>query len=590
VRAISWLQVSDIHMCHRDAWSQDVVLKAMAVSIANDRAKGCAFDFVLVTGDLAFSGKASEYRLVADFLDEIRAAAGVPRERIFCIPGNHDVDRDKQTLCFHGARQKLNSSSAVDAVLAPDDNLATLCERQQAYREFQASYFGHQSRFATPEGLAYVSALEVDGVAVAIVALNSAWLAEGGASDHGHLLIGERQLISALDIAKRQAPHIVIAMSHHPLHLLCEFDRVTATNRIHAESDFFHCGHLHTPEARGAGFDAKACLTVAAGASFETRESDNSYAVVRLDLDIGTRTLTTTQYDRHQVRFDLSRSETFPIALDPPTTDLKELAEALQGDVDTAPFAYYLAALLLDQKAEVPVAGAAGYVFTAVAVIEAKPQDDLSAHTIAFLRFKNALRLFAGRTALPQLIAERGQAVKAYGIALRSRCSANSDLANRVRQHDADIRNKIAAQPDVSYGIEVLNDLAASRDWALLREQATRQLASMNAEVRAHARRMLGVALANSEDDAGRREAIEHYRLMMKENVADAADRLRLATLLNNVGDVEQAKRLVLESLSLVPHAARDPYFQLGNRIVSDTGDKEFRDALTAEKKTGGQA
>ena len=577
-------------MRHRDAWSQDVVLKAMAASIVRDRAKGYAFDFVLVTGDLAFSGKASEYRLVADFLDAIGDSAGVPRERIFCIPGNHDVDRDKQTLCFHGARQKLSSSSAVDAVLAPDDNLATLCQRQQAYREFQASYFERQSRCATPDGLAYVSTLEADGVSVAIVGLNSAWLAEGGASDHGHLLIGERQLISAINIAQSHAPHIVIAMSHHPLHLLHEFDRVTATNRILAGCDFFHCGHLHTPEARGAGFDARACLTVAAGASFETRESDNSYAFVRLDLDKGTRTLTTTQYDRHQVSFDLSRSETFPIALDPPATDLKELAGAIQGDVDTAPFAYYFAALLLDQKAEVPVAGVAGYVFTALAVIEAHPQDDLSAQTIAFMRFKNTLRLFAGRTALPQLIAERGQAVKAYGIALRTRCNANSDLANRVRQHDTDIRNMIAAQPDVTYGIEVLDDLAASRDWALLREQATRQLASTNADVKAHARRMLGVALANAEDDAGRREAIEHYRLMMKENVADAADRLRLATLLNNVGDVGQAKRLVLESLSLVPLAARDPYFQLGNRIVSETGDREFRDALAAEKKTGVQA
>lgn len=588
MRTISWLQVSDIHMRLRDAWSQDVVLKAMAASIASERAKGCTFDFVLATGDLAFSGKVAEYRLVADFLDAISRAAEVPRERIFCTPGNHDVDRDRQTLCFHGARQKLVSSSAVDAVLAPDDNLATLCQRQQAYREFQAAYFEHQPRTATPDGLGYVSTLVVDGVVVGIVGLNSAWLAEGGASDHGHLLIGERQLIAAIEIAQSHNPHIVVAMSHHPLHLLHEFDRVTAMNRIIAGCDFFHCGHLHTPEARGAGFDAKACLTVAAGASFETREAENSYAVVRLDLDEGTRRLTTTQYDSHKGSFDLSRSETFPFALDPAaTSDLKELAEALQGDAETAPFSYYLAALLLERKSEVPVIAHRGYVFTSVAVVEAQPQDEFSVQTVAFLRFKNTLRLFAGRTPLARLIAERGQAVKLYGDALRERCAANSELAARVGQHDTDMRNMVAAQPKVAYGIELLNDLAASRDWVLLREQAERQLASANPDVKAHARRMLGFALANAEDDAGRREAIQHYRLMMEENTADAADRLSLVALLYRAGGVVEAKQLLLESLASVPQEARDPFFEIGNRIVSETGDKELRKALDAEKNGG---
>lgn len=591
MRAITWLQVSDIHMRLRDAWSQDVVLKAMSTSIASERAKGCAFDFLLVTGDLAFSGKEAEYRLVADFLDAIGSAAGVPCERIFCVPGNHDIDRDKQTLCFHGARHKLVSATAVDAVLAPDDNLATLGLRQQGYRAFQASYFGHQSRSATPDGLAYVSTLEFDSVVVAIIGLNSAWLAEGGASDHGHLLIGERQLISAISIARSHAPHIVLAMSHHPLHLLHEFDRVAAMNRIIAACDFFHCGHLHAPEARGAGFDAKACLTVAAGATFETREADNSYAVVRLDLDEGMRTLTTTQYDPHKGSFDLSRSETFPFALDPAATcELKELAETLLVDVDTAPFAYYLAALLLERKSEVPMVASTGYVFAAVAVLEAKPVDELCGQTIAFLRFRNALRLFANRMPLAQLIAERGQAVKAYGSALRARCTANGELAARVRQHDADIRNMIAAQPVVAYGVEVLNDLAAAQDWALLRQQAARQLASANPDVKAHARRMLGVALANSADDSGKREAVQHYRLMVEGNDADAADRLRLVTLLHNVGDAEEAKRLLLESLPLVGLEARNPFFELGNRIVSETGDKEFRGALETEKKKGRQA
>ena len=98
MREIAWLQVSDIHMRLRDEWSQDVVLRAMADSIRQRRAHGLALDFVLVTGDLAFSGKSEEYVLVGRFLDELVSATGVAKERIFCVPGNHDVNRSRQQL------------------------------------------------------------------------------------------------------------------------------------------------------------------------------------------------------------------------------------------------------------------------------------------------------------------------------------------------------------------------------------------------------------------------------------------------------------------------------------------------------------
>lgn len=54
----------------------------------------------------------------------------------------------------------LTSPNVVDPVLAPDsDDLATLTQRQEAYRAFQTSYFGGQARTVTPDGLAYVTSL-----------------------------------------------------------------------------------------------------------------------------------------------------------------------------------------------------------------------------------------------------------------------------------------------------------------------------------------------------------------------------------------------------------------------------------------------
>ena len=119
---------------------------------------------------------------------------------------------------------------------------------------------------------------------MAIVGLDSAWLSEGGINDHGKLLIGERQVINALSIAIRDDPHLVVVAAHHPFQLLQNFDRVPVQNRIERSCHFYHCGHLHEPEARAAGFNASGCLTLAAGATYETRLTHNTYSIITLDL------------------------------------------------------------------------------------------------------------------------------------------------------------------------------------------------------------------------------------------------------------------------------------------------------------------
>ena len=99
------------------------------------------------------------------------------------------------------------------------------------YRNFQASYFVNQSRYRTADSLAYVSKLEIDDLTIAFIGLDSTWLAEGGDGDRGSLLMGDMQVINAMRLAlgSNDIPNIVIAMAHHPFHLLQEFDRPTCS-------------------------------------------------------------------------------------------------------------------------------------------------------------------------------------------------------------------------------------------------------------------------------------------------------------------------------------------------------------------------
>ena len=304
----------------------------MCKQIAQQRGDGLAADFILVTGDLAFSGKADEYALVTEFFDALRAASGVPRERVFCIPGNHDIDRDRQTMCFLGMRTYLQSQNRIDAMLNVGEELETLLQRQESYREFQNSNFAGQERTQTEDGLGYVSWLTIENVRLAIVGLDSAWLSRGGPDDHGKLIVGERQVINALGLVQgsNDPAHVVIAMAHHPFHLLQEFDRRRVMSRTEDACHFLHCGHLHEPEARTTVSGGAVCLTLAAGASYETRESHNSYSVVTLDLLRGVRTVATHQYNPVGGAFSFTSTADSRIEVTP--TDIcsvSELAEAM---------------------------------------------------------------------------------------------------------------------------------------------------------------------------------------------------------------------------------------------------------------------
>ena len=153
MRSVCWLHISDIHLTLREVWSQDVVLRAMCEQIESQRADGVVPDFVLMTGDIASTGKDEEYALAGGFFDALSAASGVPTELIFCIPGNHDVDRSLHPVCFAGARTVLQSQTHVDSFLAPSDDLQTLLLRQESYRRFHSTYFARQEKRWTSQHL-----------------------------------------------------------------------------------------------------------------------------------------------------------------------------------------------------------------------------------------------------------------------------------------------------------------------------------------------------------------------------------------------------------------------------------------------------
>ena len=95
-----FIHVSDIHFgqekddrihIHADVKQQLITdAKEVVSKIAGGTAHG-----ILVTGDIAQTGRWSEYEAAGIWLDELAASVGVQIHRVQMVPGNHDLDRTK---------------------------------------------------------------------------------------------------------------------------------------------------------------------------------------------------------------------------------------------------------------------------------------------------------------------------------------------------------------------------------------------------------------------------------------------------------------------------------------------------------------
>ena len=85
----------------------------------------------------------------------------MPKDHIFCIPGNHDIDRERQKMCFVGARHFAQSQNQIDALLSLNEDVETLFKRQENYRHFQSSYLRNPPKDWTDDGLGYITSRHI---------------------------------------------------------------------------------------------------------------------------------------------------------------------------------------------------------------------------------------------------------------------------------------------------------------------------------------------------------------------------------------------------------------------------------------------
>src|SRR5450432_2697930 len=92
---ITWFHLSDWHVRETPDRTAQEVFRQLIADISKVSDEGFQATFILHTGDIAFSGQESEYKVARGYLDSVMRAARVKSEALFLVAGNHDVDDSK---------------------------------------------------------------------------------------------------------------------------------------------------------------------------------------------------------------------------------------------------------------------------------------------------------------------------------------------------------------------------------------------------------------------------------------------------------------------------------------------------------------
>ena len=208
---------------------------------------------LLVTGDIAYSGKNNEYQSASLFFDYLFEQLGKLEYKLFVylLPGNHDLQGPrKSTERFSDSQYDLD------------------IKKMASFYKF-ANKYDNCFVFGQPEPIVF----EVEGTQVSVSGFNSAPLSTLTGDDKGfHLLRCPES--GLLDNTPDSGLHVFA--SHHGPEWFCDDDRLSLEKLLSNCFDFAFTGHEHMGQSRCVGGLAGESCVVVRGGTYSLCDDDQS--------------------------------------------------------------------------------------------------------------------------------------------------------------------------------------------------------------------------------------------------------------------------------------------------------------------------
>lgn len=229
-------------------------------------------DAVVVTGDIAYGGRESEYRAAASWFDDVVKPVTNGSTRVLVVPGNHDVEwgRIGPTHESHRAAiaccDDVELDALLDAFLAEDGQ--PILQPLAAYNEFAASRDCQlEENFAWDAELPIGGGYWIDFRGITTVVNSHRGDAPGGLAVHSNQLL-----------YTPQPGRIPVLLAHHDTFFWRRYGRLGTDVQTRMALALF--GHTHTPRLR----QLENCVEVTAGAvqPEEGKDWQPTYNVIEL--------------------------------------------------------------------------------------------------------------------------------------------------------------------------------------------------------------------------------------------------------------------------------------------------------------------
>lgn len=271
------MHLSDIHFGQPEGHVSRKIEALRGVVQANSsEVEAC---FIVVAGDIAYSGKRKEYEVALNFFGALRTAiesiSGLGQVEYVLVPGNHDCD-------FEGQQQDREIALSVDKkqlCQMRDVSTADICTGvQEQYFQFVSDLL-KRPLFTGFDRLFYVLDFVVNARKLRFHCYNTAWMSRMNETQ-GSLVVPDKTLFEAEGECDLRC-----AVFHHPYDWL---DAGSSNFRRHVEttSDIILTGHGHDC---GQYFKQKIAgetnLYLEGGVLQDPTTSESSFNVAILDLE-----------------------------------------------------------------------------------------------------------------------------------------------------------------------------------------------------------------------------------------------------------------------------------------------------------------
>lgn len=246
---LSILHISDFHYSSRKWREQEIVVDALVADLETLCVGHRRPDVVMFTGDLV-NGAATDSHCDAydRFISRVASATKCSEERIFIVPGNHDVSQavvGANKKIHIEWREKSKDMGVINAMFDAGDFDEIATKKFEQYLELERYLSDSTVRYKN----SFVTVYHIEALNIDIVISNTALLSTGGHKDFdrddGKLIVPEyamREAVKALTLGSFR-----IFATHHPFGVLSEEGARYLRGVVQLEADMHVFGHMHVP-------------------------------------------------------------------------------------------------------------------------------------------------------------------------------------------------------------------------------------------------------------------------------------------------------------------------------------------------------